>query len=180
MADNKHIKSKLLLRRYFLDKYGGGTVIDACAGSSVIWSKLRKEYDVNYWAIDVKKKKGRHTVDSARILALPDTVCNVLDIDTYGSPWEHLLAYVDHATSPFTCFLTVGSKAYAKQQITAMRYAGLPPKTPPGFQRGLADLITDSCITLANHDDITPVEIIEAFPQTNARYIGVRYEVTTQ
>lgn len=113
--DNSTLAPKLLLRRYFLDRYHTGqgdppNVLDCCQGERVIWSHLEKEYPLaGYWGVDEKYKKGRLQIDSARILAQPGWVQNVIDIDTYGSPWTHWVAMLTNANGrPLTVFLTIG------------------------------------------------------------------------
>ena len=110
-TDNSHLAAKLGLRRYFLDRYHAGErirVIDCCAGESVIWTTLRREYEVDYWGIDKERKRGRMHLDSIRVLQQPGWRADVVDIDTYGSPWGHWMALLENATQPLTVFLTYG------------------------------------------------------------------------
>lgn len=109
-TDNGDFNAKLALRKYFLDKYEHKNVFDACQGSGKIWSILRKTYAIDqYFGVDVKPKKGRLKVDSFRILNQPGWSFDVIDIDTYGSPWKHFKAVIDFKPShPITLFLTDG------------------------------------------------------------------------
>ncbi|HZU48538.1 MAG TPA: hypothetical protein VFA16_15010, partial [Mycobacterium sp.] len=91
-TDNGNLEAKLGLRRHFLRRYhmeNKPMVLDCCQGDGIIWRKLRQEFECDYWGVDVKPKRGRLSIDSVRILAQPGWPHDVLDIDTYGSPWRH-------------------------------------------------------------------------------------------
>jgi hypothetical protein len=111
-SDNTNLPVKLQLRRHFLEKYFQHEpmrVLDCCQGSAVVWNRLRDEFKPHsYWGVDLKPKKGRLKIDSARILQQPGWNQNVIDIDTYGSPWKHWLAMLPNVSSPCVVFLTVG------------------------------------------------------------------------
>jgi hypothetical protein len=111
-TDNANLPAKLDLRRYFLRKYhadGTGRVMDCCAGSGRLWGTLRNEFVIaSYWALDLKTKRGRLKVDSSRILAQRGWTENIIDIDTYGSPWTHWENMLPNITAPTTAFLTIG------------------------------------------------------------------------
>jgi len=110
-VDNAHLKVKLDLREYFLKKYHADEpprVLDCCQASGTIWKALREHYEVkSYWGLDKAKKRGRLVMDSTRVVAT--SVDDVVDIDTYGSPWKHLLFLLDSPKRPVTVFLTFGS-----------------------------------------------------------------------
>jgi hypothetical protein len=111
-TDNAHLASKLLLRRHMLERHhadGDIRVFDCCQGSGVIWDSLRREFDVrSYWGVDVKPKKGRLKIDSRKVVAQPGLKANVVDIDTYGMPWEHWIGLLPNIEEPTTVFLTLG------------------------------------------------------------------------
>jgi hypothetical protein len=92
-TDNHDPRAKLELRRYFLRKYHGdglARVLDCCQGSGLLWGTLRQEFECeSYWGLDLKRKPGRLSIDSSRVLAQPGWPQDVIDIDTYGSPWKH-------------------------------------------------------------------------------------------
>jgi hypothetical protein len=142
-TDNAFLESKLELRRWFLDEFKDKErrVFDACQGSMALWSILRKEYELtSYWGVDVKPKKGRVTVDSARVLALPGFRDNIVDVDTYGEPWKHWRALLPNIKQPTTVFLTVGgvrslglnNLAVSMETQTAL---GLDPADFPHFRK---------------------------------------------
>lgn len=110
-TDNHNPKVKLDLRRHMLRKYhaDGCDVLDCCNGSGVMWGRLREEFIVrSLVGIDVKPKNGRLRGDSARLLDQPGWTQDVIDVDTYGSPWEHWAAILRHLDRPRTVFLTWG------------------------------------------------------------------------
>lgn len=110
-TDNHDPRQKLQLRRYFLHKYhrDGANVFDCCQGSGLLWRTLRAEFPVNgYWGVDLKQKKGRLKIDSVRILQQEGWNQDVIDVDTYGSPWKHWMAMMPNVKQPTTVFLTIG------------------------------------------------------------------------
>lgn len=181
-TDNHNAKAKLDLRRYFLSKYhadGDAQVLDCCQGSAVLWSALQKEFRIaNYWGVDVKPKKGRLKIDSVRILQQPGWRQNVVDIDTYGSPWKHWLAMLPNVVRPTTCFLTLAMiRAGGGGTLSAADRAilGLDKlEVPPGIQGKLAPLVARLALGKAMSNGILLQECVEAVAHGNARYIGVR------
>jgi len=110
-TDNHNLGAKLALREYFLGKYhgSGAHVLDCCQGDQVIWSALRKKFRIQtYWGLDKKPKVGRLKLDSVRVLEQPGWTQDVVDIDTYGSPWKHWSAMLPHVVRPMSVFLTIG------------------------------------------------------------------------
>src|SRR5262245_28997543 len=84
-------------------------VFDACQGSGVLWSHLRREFVVaSYWGVDQKAKAGRLKIDSVRLLEAGLIGQNVIDVDTYGAPWKHWEALLPFVQRPTTVFLTIG------------------------------------------------------------------------
>lgn len=106
-TDNTNLPAKLDLRRRFLRKYHAedpANVLDCCQGDGVIWKTLRREFTIaGYWGVDTKRKPGRLRLDSSRILAQAGWLQNVVDIDTYGSPWRHWLAMLPNVKRPGPC-----------------------------------------------------------------------------
>ena len=182
-TDNHNLKAKLDLRRYFLRKYHAGGpihVLDCCQGSGRIWHHLRGEFDVtSYWGVDQKRKAGRLRMDSSRILEQPGWPQNVVDIDTYGSPWRHWLAMLPNVTHPTTVFLTLGwtpTNRNLSGNSLGSQFIGLPEKTPQViaaevFKKiGVKSVLARCCVY-----GIKIVEAVEAV-EAGARYFGVRLE----
>ncbi len=180
--DNSCMQAKLDLRRYFLNRYHVDQsrpihVLDCCQGSGLIWSALKAEYDVtSYWGVDVKPKAGRLKLDSRRILAQAGWPQNVIDVDTYGSPWGHWLELLPHVTQPTTVFMTIGDQNSGVFQPgpTGANYLTLPPSTP-GVLQGMIgrDIAPNILLTRAAQFGINLIEPIEAIADgQHARYIG--------
>jgi len=129
--DNQHFSAKLNLRRHFLKSFSGElNVLDCCQGSGQLWSKLRSEFDVSsYWGVDQKSKKGRMKIDSVRLLNQRFTQ-NVIDVDTYGSPWKHWLAMLPNITQPTLVFLTFGRLNTTQMTSDVKRAMGLTLDIP--------------------------------------------------
>lgn len=180
-TDNHNPKAKLDLRRHFLAKYHSehpARVLDCCQGSGLLWSRLRQEFAVErYWGIDMKPKKGRLSIDSSRVLAQPGLNYDVVDIDTYGSPWKHWMALLPNICQPVTVFLTIGQwqMGTANEIKQALGFADLP--IPPGIGRKMQSLAVSYCLARCYEYDILPLEAVEASAAaSHARYIGIRLE----
>lgn len=186
---------KLALRRYFLETYHKDEpirVFDCCQGEGAIWGRLRTEFPVvSYWGVDSSKEKtraGRLVVDSKRILEQGVTE-NVIDVDTYGSPWKHWMAIIQNDYKTLTVFLTFGRGTMGSGWDLAMIDAlGLR------FQRltlpdGLIAKVTGetgvlACLGRADEFGYEIVDCREAIPHRSfvvevghgrkARYFGVR------
>jgi hypothetical protein len=187
-TDNSNMRAKLELRRYFLRKYhadGRARVLDCCQGSGLIWNTLRQEFDLDsYWGVDLKPKRGRLKIDSTRILSQPGWTQNVIDIDTYGSPWKHWTGMLPNVTQPTTVFLTVGQITKGKVGSVdniSLRAAGLVFPTlrlPAAFHVKLADIFPSYCLAISCDHDIIITEAVEAVSTGSARYFGVRLRPT--
>jgi hypothetical protein len=180
-TDNRFLATKLLLRRHFLDKYHKPrpfTVFDACCGEQVIWKTLRKEYaGVEYFGADRVKTKLK--VDSARLCEDPAFAAyDVIDIDTYGSPWKHFFNLLPNIKKPTTLFLTSGSSgAFNNMSNVVIRAMGLSelPSIPVSLLSNVnTKYATDYCLAQAEAHGLRYLEIKEALPRQNARYFGVR------
>jgi len=183
-TDNHNPKAKLDLRRYFLSKYHSenpAKVLDCCQGSGQLWSRLRQEFEVErYWGIDLKPKKGRLSIDSSRVLAQSGLNYDVIDIDTYGSPWKHWEALLPNICQPTTVFLTIGLVAIGGTPLTkeVKEAIGLGELQPPrAIVASLNILAASYLLARCYNYDIMPLEAAEASAAaSNARYIGVRLE----
>lgn len=193
-SDNANEKVKLDLRRYFLERYHVGQsphVLDCCQGQGVIWSHLRKEFSVaSYWGIDQKPKKGRLRIDSARILAQPGWRQDVIDVDTYGSPWTHWEQILRHGNHAMTVFLTIGvsmlgstrlpGKCFEAMGLVGMEHltASLPHLST--IQAALYPAAVPYMLAIAGARLVEAVEAVETVEtveaRRRARYIGVRLE----
>lgn len=187
-TDNHNLPAKLDLRRYYLDKYHKGQppqVLDCCQGSGVIWSNLKKEYELaSYWGLDLKPKAGRLKLDSVRVLAQPGWPQDVIDIDAYGSPWKHWAAMLPHVTKPITVFLTLGMVKFngvgsvCKFSLGSMGLKFHDLKFPVSFGTRLMELFPSYCLARSCEYGIKIVEASEVVSDArqNARYFGVRLE----
>lgn len=182
-TDNKFLATKLHLRRTFLEAYHPTPprVLDCCQGSGKIWNALRKQYPVAfYWGLDKKPKKGRWAVDSVRVLESGKWQADVVDIDTYGSPWAHWMALLATGHGEVTVFLTVGFVRVgglgfmSDIQKKASGIGGLSAKVPPAILSRLHDYSIEFTIRQALLQGWEILDCAEAFPSTSARYFGLR------
>lgn len=204
-TDNHNPDAKLALRRHFLRRYhhpkrvdlGHGEhgewrgealideikVLDCCQASGRLWGVLRHEFDINsYWGVDLNPKKGRLKIDSVRILDQPGVTQNVIDIDTYGSPFKHWFALLRNIEHSVTVFLTIGlvkigggNADSALLDALGLKFDRL--KIPNTIGARIAETSVATAIAHARRFGFDISECREA-PNAggNARYIGVRLE----
>ena len=183
-TDNDRLGSKLALRRHFLTRWhagGDARVLDCCQGDGVIWRRLRGEFRVaSYWGLDIKPKKGRVQIQSERLLVQPGWTQDVIDVDTYGSPWKHWLGVLANMGPAAAVFLTLGvlGPLLNNQDTAAMDAIGLrfSRRLPIGIGRRLADYITMAMLALPLRRGLRIVECMEGVEGTHARYFGIRLE----
>jgi hypothetical protein len=179
-TDNARKEQKLDLRRHFLRRYqddGGPRVLDCCQGSRVLWTALEREFALtSYLGVDLKPRRGRLRVDSARILAQGGWRHNVIDVDPYGSPWKHW-DHILRARHAMTVFLTIGfvpigGGALGRIEREALGLSGVD--VPAGMNAELQAMSLPYCLSAACG---RIVEAVEAYPSgPHARYIGVRLQ----
>lgn len=184
-TDNAFLEAKLTLRRYFLVTYHATRrprVMDCCMGDGVIWKKLRDEFEVeSYWGLDVKARKGRLAVDSVRVLEQKGWAQDVVDVDTYGSPWKHWCAMLPNVTQPTTVFLTLGlvrmgGGGGVDSRLLAAAGIKFRRQVPPSLTAKIADQLVPFALSLTSRYGLRIVEAQEATRSQNARYLGVRVE----
>lgn len=185
-TDNHDPTAKLDLRRHFLSRYHADippAVFDCCQGDGTLWGKLRAEFLVrSYWGVDLKPKKGRIKVDSVRVLECGGWDFDVIDADTYGSPWKHYAALLPRVRKPVTVFLTLGfgrqpeGSSVCRYSLEAIGLAPLWNISPITLFSKCHSLFPVACIARALDLGLRIVEATEAESHGNARYFGVRLE----
>ncbi|MDR0477679.1 MAG: hypothetical protein LBH14_07075 [Desulfobulbaceae bacterium] len=180
-TDNSNLRSKLALRRYFLQKYPPVSVLDCCQGTGALWRTLRREFAPPlYFPVDLKPKKGRIKIDSSRLLAAGNWHFDCIDIDTYGEPWRHWRQVVEHGRGAITVFLTCGLIRVGGGSVSdeVAKWCGLGPL----LEMAPRTLLTSSCapiavayaINRAITSGFSILEALESSPSRHARYFGVR------
>jgi hypothetical protein len=186
-TDHHHLAAKLLLRRHFLHRYHGGgefSVLDCCEGRGEIWDELERDYPCWRWGLDIKPEQGRLVLDSRVVLA-SGVDYDVVDIDTYGSPWEHWCNLIAHVRQPVTVFLTYclvmrggGGIQDCVRQGLGLEFGAL--ELPQVVASKLYPVIPLRMIALARDEGLKVIEIKEAVygkrTPARARYFGVRLE----
>lgn len=186
-TDNGNLAGKLHLRRYFMERYhadGSALVFDACQGSGVLWAELRRDFDCTYWGVDTKTRPGRLSVDSVRVLAQPGWTFDIVDIDTYGSPWKHWEQVLKNASRPTTVFLTIGATMHkGSVDAAALRALGLDElahRIPESLKGKLSDFSVAYCLAMSYNYGWKVALAMEAPPNRRTRYVGVRLEPATK
>jgi len=186
-TDNHNPAAKLDLRRHFLQKYHSdepARVLDCCMGSGLLWGELKAEFEVeSYLGLDLKAKKGRLKIDSARYLQAGGWDHDVIDVDTYGSPWKHWFAILEQAQQSVTVFLTIGLirvNGGGNMTTVAQEALGLGKlKVPKAIIGALHPHATRACIGAHEGMGWQVVEALEASNDGTAQYIGIRMERTS-
>lgn len=144
-----------------------------------MWAALKKEFALStYWAADLKHKKGRMKIDSVALCQQVGLKQNVIDVDTYGSPWKHWEAICQNITRPTTVFLTWGQQRQGVDSVLG-KAVGLdrltikPPQTCFLF-------LSRWCLPYLLGLALQRSRVIECkemeTSSTTARYFGVRLE----
>lgn len=181
-TDNSRLAAKLDLRRHFLRRYhpepADRKVLDCCQGNGLIWLALRKEFPVeSYWGLDVKRRRGRLAIDSVRVLQQPGLQQNIIDIDTYGSPWRHWFALLPNVRHPSTVFLTAGRTnipGTSRDECHALGLDALP--VPITLLSRVRDLMQRGCLAAAAQHGLRIVEGMGVQGSEATRYLGLRIE----
>lgn len=181
-TDNRFLAPKLLLRKYFVEKYFGqneAAVCDCCAGDKVVWGNLLCDFPkLNYVGFDVKHKRYAFRIDSARILDLPCSF-DVVDIDTYGEPWKHYFNMLKNNAKDFVVvFLTIGfirAAGGGNSSLLARKifFGAAANSIPRSYASDYIFKNANFLIAKAFDYQYDIIEAQEAFPEENARYIGV-------
>lgn len=183
-TDNHNLAAKVELRRRMLAGRADFSVMDCFSGEAeAIWSVLRKEFRVaEYLALDIKRKKGRLAIDSLKILKGQRWEHDVIDLDAYGSPWEHwgeVLKSTRH--QEITIFLTIGTSMLGSLSRWALKSLGVPENTPVGMHRQLSEKCVSSCLSKLYNYGWMVASAHEALnPGGNARYMGVTLKKQTE
>lgn len=182
-TDNHNLAAKLALRRNLLSGMDGFSVMDCFSGESeAIWKTLRKEYNLaDYLALDIKRKKGRLKIDSFKVLQGQRWTHDVIDLDAYGSPWDHFGEVLKSDRHKLlVVFLTIGTTMMGNLSKWALIAMGVPANTPIGMHRQLSDYSVSSCLSECYKYGWIPVSAHEALnPGGNARYIGIQLKKQT-
>lgn len=186
-TDNGRLESKVYLRRTMIEEvYGGAnrqiSVLDCCAGSERIWRVLRKEFDVCYTGVDIKQMSGRLTANStAYIKACTRLDFDVIDIDTYGQPWERYQEVVSKLDHECLVFLTDGRRQRAgggRASNAALDLIGIPRSANANAQVLAAiacEKYVNYCIATSSGHGIITARAMEGLPDSGhgTRYYGV-------
>ena len=179
-TDNASLPKKLELRRYVLGKacFPELRVLDLCAGAGHIWRALREEYPVaSYTPCDQKPRlPGCIKGEAARLIDAFDlSRFNVIDIDTYGEPWECWLKAASRIRTPTVVFMTFGTASARggfNTSAAARAALGIPATWPVLPQKlELALFAADYC--LAKGAELCAVIAAAKTKLPNVTYYGL-------
>ena len=107
-------------------------------------------------------------MDSLRYLQNPVWQHDVIDLDAYGSPWQHWKEVLNHGRS-CVVFLTVGAVAFKRQKIQSLGTIGLNFPVPLGLHNGLVNMVLESNLAACLHKLTVDRALESENPQGNAR-----------
>src|SRR5262249_34311674 len=140
---------------------------------------LRREYPCSYWGVDVKRRPGGLQVDSLRVIGIGRLDADVIDVDTYGSPWKHWMALLPQITRPTTVFVTEGIVRMGGGVVDSiigeamgLRFPSL--RMPTSLAPKLGRQSWRYAAALARNHGLRVEAIVEALHEGTARYYGFR------
>jgi hypothetical protein len=177
--DNHDYTKKLDLRRAFLNDFQKDQPLSVCdcfsGENEVIWTQLRKEFNVGkYFALDIKEKRGRIAMNSLDYLKLQKFNHDVIDLDSYGSPWEHWFEVLKRGHS-CVVFLTIGQVRLNVQPKILLREIGIDFKVPASFHWFLSHIAIPAGLAVAIRRGYRVEKCLEVLnPSGYARYFGIK------
>lgn len=154
-ADRTSLSSKVQLRRHVLGvaKFDSLSVLDLCAEDGTTWKEMRKHVEVRTYTPVAKKGKQpgtlKEVVNARLIEALYLSKYNIVDIDTFGDPWELWWTVFNQIITRTAVFVTAGSAGLRGVSRLAMERMGIPEEWSQGRKEecklpnvpGLADIV---------------------------------------
>jgi hypothetical protein len=133
---------------------------------------------VTYWGVDRLPQRGRLKIDSSRLLLAQSLPYDVVDVDTYGSPWQHWKNLLPNIVKPTTVFLTLGQAggitAVDSAVIKAVGLQKMSRTIPQALRWKLDQVAVESCLSMCYHYGVRIAEAQEVYPPGhNARYFGL-------
>jgi hypothetical protein len=181
--NNSNLGIKLRLREHFLDRYHADKspiIFDACCADSVLWNTLKKRYKFKYWGVDKRRLSSDILkIDSTRILSMDGWDFDIIDIDTWGSPFSQWFQILPRITKPITVFLTIGSTMHhgcaTKEMMPAAGLGELTRYMPESFGLSLSPHLIDVALGRIYSHGLKAVECLQG-KSGNMTYVGIRME----
>lgn len=174
--DNKSLAEKVAVRLHFVRKYHSddARVFDCCQGAGLVWKNVKESVELkSYWGVDLKPRSGKISMNSLEVLGrkLRD---NVIDVDTYGEPWEHWLKMLPNITQPTSVFLTWTSLCMMGMSNVVKQYVfGGQLQMPPTLYGKLWGYANACLLTAPERHGLEIVECMEPICKSPSRYIGI-------
>lgn len=132
ITDNRSMRQKLELRQWLLGELQitEARVLDLCSGAGHVWSEMGAHVNVAQWVrSDIKPRRAGTLKMSAvqAVNAFDVGGFNVIDIDTWGEPWEPYLAILPKLRGRVAIFLTRGHVHFTHSSKAVLNACGIPP-----------------------------------------------------
>lgn len=135
-TDNKSLNDKLAIRRMICGQVKGPLrVLDLFCGTGRIWSSMRRHFPIEtYTPVDKDCRQPgtlRMNITPRTVRAFNPAEFNVIDIDTYGEPWEIWSALATNGIAPGTAvFFTFGHACAGRISYWLRAASGIPTDWP--------------------------------------------------
>lgn len=177
-VENSRLAIKLEIRRRILRHVAGPlAVLDCCTAKGLLWANLRREFEVgSYLPVDLKPQlPGTLRMDSRdAVRALDLAAFNVIDVDTFGEPWEHWGVIVEKLAQPTAVFLTHGHVTQGQGggvSLVARRMMGIPETWAVPQHPALQRLAADYCLAVSR--DRLDIHAAVRFTSPRVDYYGL-------
>src|SRR5580658_2138961 len=122
-TDNASLKEKVDLRVDLCSRINGPLrVLDLFAGEGRVWSGVKSVLEVStYTPVDEAPRQPgtiKFVINSRTVKAFDVSRFNVIDIDTYGEPWEVFGAIAENIKPGSAIFLTYGHSGIGRASLT--------------------------------------------------------------
>lgn len=177
-TDNRNLRQKVDLRTAICSQLKEPLrVLDLFSGEGRIWAAMRENFKLAaYTPVDEKPRQPgaiKLKVDARTVRAFDAQRFNVIDIDSYGEPWEVLAAILPSIKQATAIFLTYGHVGMGNIGISKyLREAcGIPPAWEIPTDKALATFLGQLYLRRALAG--RPVGQVLAVENPNVGYYGI-------
>lgn len=156
-TDNRNLRQKVDLRAEICVHLGEPLrILDLFSGEGRIWASMRaRDFKVaSYTPVDEKPRQPgaiKMKVDARTVKAFKPENFNVIDIDSYGEPWDVFGAVLPQIKTQTAVFLTYGHVGIGNIGISKFlrESCGIPPEWDIPTDKSLARFLGQLCLRRA-------------------------------
>jgi len=181
-VDNAFLCTKVNLRRNVIKKHfnkSSFNILNCCAAKNKVWRSLDEFYNTSIIHLDLNPQfDGVIKCDANDYVQNNDlSKFDIIDIDTYGSPWDIFFNSIKSCTGTTVFFLTWGRTE--KNLFNVPNIIKQTFNFPKSSKKGRNPLCKymekniTSLLVRGYENGIFIKDVYEGFPQGNARYFGL-------